>query len=133
MGILPETFAIFDFVNIMTYDGPDHGSMEQFNQGLAFWSDHGLPSDKIVLGVPFYGDPDLPYRKFVADDPAAAQLDSYEYLGTTYHYNGMPTVRAKTQIALEKAGGIMFWTLDFDALGEFSLVNVIYQTVHGDK
>ena len=39
-------------------------------------------------------------------------------------------VKAKTEIALRQAGGLMFWTLDSDAQGEYSLVNVIYQTAH---
>jgi GH18 family chitinase len=47
-----------------------------------------------------------------------------------YHYNGIPTVKEKTEIAIEEASGVMFWTLDFDAQGEYSLVNTIYQTVH---
>lgn len=128
MGVLPETFALFDFVNVMTYDGPDHGSMEQFERGLVFWGERGLPPEKIVMGLPFYGDPNFAYYKIVAEDPAAAQTDTFDYYGTTYHYNGIPTVQAKTKIAMEKAGGIMFWTLDFDTQGEFSLVNVIFQT-----
>jgi GH18 family chitinase len=130
MGILPETFAVFDFVNIMTYDGPDHGSLEQFEKGLAFWLARGLPKEKTVMGIPFYGDPDMPYRKLVENDPAAAQLDVYDYFGSVYHYNGIPTVKAKTAKAFKEASGIMFWTLDFDAIGEFSLVNVIYQTAN---
>ena len=130
MGILPETFELFDFVNIMTYDGPDHGSMEQFERGLSFWSERGLPPEKIVMGVPFYGDPNYAYFKIVAEDPDAAQKDSFDYYGTIYHYNGIPTVKAKTEMAMEKAGGIMFWTLDYDAQGDFSLVNVIYKTAH---
>jgi hypothetical protein len=40
----------------------------------------------------------------------------------------MPTVQAKTRIAMQKASGIMFWTLDHDVQGEFSLLNAIYQT-----
>jgi GH18 family chitinase len=130
MGILPETFEIFDFVNIMTYDGSDHGSMEQFQTGLEFWSARGLPKEKIVMGIPFYGDPDVPYRKLVENDPAAAQVDSYDYYGKVYYYNGVPTVQAKTELALAQAGGIMFWTLDFDIQGEYSLVNVIYKTAY---
>ena len=130
MGILPETFELFDFVNIMTYDGPDHGTMAQFEKGLAFWIARGLPKEKIVMGIPFYGNPDMPYRKLVQADPAAAQMDMYDYFGSVYHYNGIPTVRAKTQLALQQASGIMFWTLDFDAQGEFSLVNAIYQTAY---
>lgn len=130
MGVLPETFELFDFVNIMTYDGPDHGSMEQFERGLAFWSERGLPPEKIVMGVPFYGDPNFAYFKIVAEDPDAAQKDEFDFYGTTYHYNGIPTVQAKTKMAMEKASGIMFWTLDHDTQGELSLVNAIYETVH---
>jgi GH18 family chitinase len=130
MGILPETFAIFDFVNLMTYDGPDHGTMKQFEQGLAFWTARGLPKEKIVMGLPFYGDPNLPYFKIVTEDPSAAQTDTFDYFGTTFHYNGIPTVQAKTKIAMQQASGIMFWTLDFDTQGDLSLVNTIYQTAH---
>ena len=130
MGILPETFASFDFVNVMAYDGPDHGTLAQFNQGLAFWLQRGLPKEKLVMGLPFYGDPDLPYRRLVQDYPAAAQTDTFDYFGKTYHYNGLPTIQAKTKLAMQQAGGIMFWNLDDDAFGDLSLVNAIYQTVH---
>ena len=90
----------------------------------------GLPREKIVMGIPFYGDPNFAYYKIVKEDPSAAQADSFEMFGTVYHFNGIPTVRMKTQIALERASGVMFWTLDYDAQGELSLVNTIYQTVH---
>ncbi len=130
MGILPETFALFDFINVMTYDGPDHGTMKQFEQGLVFWTARGLPKEKIVMGIPFYGDPDLPFFKIVAEDQSAAQTDAFDYFGTTFHYNGIPTVQAKTKLAMQQANGIMFWTLDFDTQGELSLVNAIYQTAH---
>lgn len=130
LGIPTESFELFDFVNIMTYDGPDHGTMEQFERGLSYWSGRGLPKEKIVMGAPFYGDPDLPYFKIVQADPNAAQADVFEYYGTMYHYNGIPTLQAKTRIAMEKAGGMMFWALDHDAQGELSLVNAIYQTAY---
>ena len=130
LGVPGESFELFDFVNIMTYDGPDHGTMEQFERGLAYWSERGLPKEKIVMGAPFYGDPDMPYFKIVQADPNAAQIDTFEYYGTTYHYNGIPTLQTKTRIAMEKAAGMMFWALDHDAQGDLSLVNAIYQTAH---
>jgi GH18 family chitinase len=132
LGIPAASFELFDFVNIMTYDGPDHGSMEQFENGLAYWSGRGLPKEKIVMGVPFYGDPNMPYFKLVKADPAAAQMDAYEYYGTTFHYNGIPTIQSKTRMAMDRASGIMFWALDHDTQGELSLVNAIYQTVHSN-
>jgi GH18 family chitinase len=128
-GIPSESFALFDFVNVMTYDGPDHGTLEQFEQGLSYWSGRGLPKEKLVMGVPFYGRPDTPYSKIVQADPSAAQFDSFNYFGTAVRYNGIPTIQAKTRIAMEKAGGIMFWALDHDAQGDLSLVNAIHQTV----
>jgi len=48
----------------------------------------------------------------------------------TQVYNGISTIQAKTRIAMEKASRIMFWTLDHDTQGEFSLVNAIYQTIY---
>ena len=130
LGVPNESFELFDFVNIMTYDGPDHGTMEQFERGLSYWSERGLPKEKIVMGAPFYGDPDMPYFKIVQQDPTAAQTDSFDFYGTMYHYNGIPTIQAKTRIAMEKAGGLMFWALDHDAQGDLSLVNAIYQTAY---
>ena len=130
LGIPSESFALFDFVNIMTYDDPDHGTMEQFERGLAYWSERGLPREKIIMGLPFYGDPDMPYFKIVQADPNAAHSDTFDFYGKIYHYNGIPTVQKKTRIAMERTGGVMFWALDHDAQGELSLVNAIYQTVY---
>jgi GH18 family chitinase len=130
-GIMSETFELFDFVNIMTYDGPDHGTMEQFNAGLEYWQGRGLPAEKTVMGVPFYGRPtETLYRNIVAADPQAAYIDSIEYNGDTIFYNGIPTIQQKTQIAMERAGGIMFWTLEHDTADNLSLLNAIDSVVH---
>ncbi len=87
------------------------------------------------MGVPFYSHSKnspaaegIEYSKLVQADPAAAQTDLFEYFGATQIYNGIPTIQAKTHIAMEKAAGIMFWALDHDAQGSLSLVNAIYQT-----
>lgn len=130
LGVPNESFKLFDFVNVMTYDGPDYGSMEKFERGLSYWSERGLPRETIVMGAPFYGDPKLPYFKIVQADPNAGQADTFEYYETTYHYNGIPTLQTKTRTAMEPAGGIMFWALDHDAQGDLSLVSAIYETAY---
>lgn len=131
LGVPTETFELFDFINVMTYAGKDHGTMEQFNKGLDYWTGRGLAREKIVIGVPFYSEPgEVSFAKLTKDDPASAQVDTFEYIGAVQNYNGIPTIQKKTRIAMERAGGIMFWALDHDAQGEFSLVNAIYQTVH---
>ena len=131
LGVPAETFELFDFVNVMTYSGKDHGTMEQFQKGLDYWRSRGLTKEKIVLGVPFYSEPGgVPFAKLTKEDPNAAQMDSFEYLGALRTYNSIPTIQAKTEIALKESSGIMFWALDHDAQGEYSLVNAIYQTVY---
>jgi chitinase len=131
MGIHPESLPLFDFVNVMTYAGSDHGTMEQFEKGLAYWSGRGLPKEKLVMGVPFYSEPGgVSFAKLSNADASAAQMDSFEFNGAVQNYNGIPTIQTKTRISMERAGGIMFWALDHDAQGEFSLVNTIYLIVH---
>ena len=136
LGIHPDSLELFDYINVMAYDGREHGTMEQFENGLAYWSERGVPKEKIVMGVPFYSHvkdsnaDGVPFSKLVSADPAAAQVDEFDYYGITEIYNGIPTIQAKTRLAMQQASGIMFWALDHDAHGEFSLVNAIYQTVH---
>ncbi len=131
LGVPKDSFGLLDFVNVMSYDGPDHGTMDQFNRALNYWKARGLAREKIVLGVPFYSRPDaVSYSKLVGSDAAAAQVDSFIYLGTAEHFNGIPTIQAKTKIAVQQAGGIMFWNLDDDAPGALSLVKAINQTVY---
>jgi GH18 family chitinase len=60
-------------------------------------------------------------------------MDSSEYLGGMVFYNGIPTIQAKTQLALQRASGIMIWELSQDTMDETSLLNAIFQTVQGSK
>ena len=131
LGIPDQVFKIVDAINVMTYDGEVHGSLAEFEQGLKYWSSRGVPPEKINIGVPFYSRPDeVSYAKLVQFDPAAAQVDSFNYNGLLERYNGIPTIKIKTERAMQSAGGIMFWALDHDAQGDLSLVNAIYQTAH---
>jgi len=131
-GIPTEAFTLLDSVNIMAYDnsGPQHSSMDFAQAALDYWLGRGLPAKKATLGVPFYAQPnDIPYARIVKDDAGAAQLDFHSYDGTLVNYNGIPTIQAKTRLALKRASGIMFWSLEDDASGELSLVNAIHEVV----
>ena len=75
---------IVDYVNVMTYDGNIHASMEEFEEGIKYWSARGVPKEKINIGAPFYSRPsEVSFAKLVQFDPAAAQVDSFEYNGTS--------------------------------------------------
>lgn len=132
-GIPFEAFALMDFVNIMAYDddsGPQHSSLNYAISALDYWLERGLPPEKATLGVPFYARPtETPYAQIVKDNPATAQLDSTLFNGIQINYNGIPTIQAKTHLALQRASGIMFWTLENDASGDLSLLSAIHLVV----
>lgn len=133
-GFPSESFEVLDFVNLMVYDlsREAHATMEMAEQSLDYWQERGLSVEKTVLGVPFYSRPgEVPYRRMVQSDPAAAQLDVFEFAGALQYYNGIPTMQAKTELALRRASGIMFWALSHDTMDndEYSLLAAIDRVV----
>lgn len=141
------TLGHFDFVNIMAYDGAgywdpnapgQHSSYEFARQNVDWWLKRGLPKDKAILGVPFYGygfgeafkKRDYPYKDIVAQFPGAEQKDQ---VGNTIWYNGLPTMRAKCELVKSSGlGGVMIWSLDNDAPGDKSLLKAINETLKAD-
>jgi GH18 family chitinase len=131
-GIPPEAFSFLDFVNVMIYDGPQHAAIDYAHSSLDYWEDRGLSIDKTVMGVPFYSQPFFaPYRKIIESDPSAAYRDNSNYHGTDISYNGIPSMIEKTHIAMDRASGIMIWTLEYDSFDEgTSLLHAIHQTIN---
>ena len=75
LGIPDESFELVDFINVMTYDGNIHASMEEFEQGINYWGARGVQKEKLNIGAPFYSRPsEVSFSKLVQFDPAAAQL-----------------------------------------------------------
>ncbi|MEV8512125.1 glycosyl hydrolase family 18 protein [Dactylosporangium sp. NPDC051484] len=132
-GVQPAVFGYVDWLNIMTYDGGSpHSNYDWSVNAVNFWKGRGLPASKAVIGVPFYSRPGyLTYADLVARDPANANRDCVTINGSNECYNGLPTVRRKTQWAMANAGGIMYWEMSQDATGANSLVNAIYTTATG--
>ncbi len=109
-GVLRGVFDDVDFLNIMAYDGNTHGSMAQATGGLDYWLGRGLPKEKVILGVPFYCRPQPEsYANLLA---MGADPNSDSFQGR--NYNGIPTIKAKTELAQQRAGGIMIWELSHD-------------------
>jgi len=133
-GIPNESLTLLDFINLMAYDGPAgaHSSMEFATASIDYWHARGWPPEKLVLGVPFYSRPSgVPYRKLVKADSSASNRDLTSYNGIEQNYNGIPTIQAKTELAIKRASGVMFWTLENDSNDDLSLLNAICQTVDG--
>jgi GH18 family chitinase len=124
------SFQYMDFMNIMAYDGgAPHSSYQYGVSSVEYWVARGLPKEKAILGLPFYGrnksDGQMAYNEIVNQDKAASQVD----ITGDMEYNGQPTIRLKTQYALQNAGGVMFWEMSQDTFDETSLLKVIYEEV----
>ncbi|MEQ9437798.1 MAG: glycosyl hydrolase family 18 protein [Cyclobacteriaceae bacterium] len=139
-GMAQEALEAYDFINIMAYDdtgpwNPDkpgpHSPYSFAERSVDFWlNEKKIPPHRLVLGMPFYGyDFDKigakHYRQIVMDNPADAYRDE---LGQLY-YNGIPTIVKKTQLAIEKVNGVMFWELAQDASNELSLLRAVNQII----
>jgi chitinase len=141
-----STFTSFDWINIMAYDGTgpwnpnepgQHSSYTLATTALTYWkTTRGLPKVKAILGVPFYGygfgaayaSNEYPYSQIVSSYPGAENLDQ---VGNTIWYNGIPTIKQKTTLALQDGGGIMIWQLSSDAIGPKSLLSAINEVING--
>jgi GH18 family chitinase len=140
-----SVFVKFDFVNVMAYDatGPwnpkspgQHSSLEFAQENVQYWLARGLPKEKAVLGVPFYGygfgqafrKDEYAYREIVATFPGAENADQ---AGQTIYYNGLPTMKAKAGWAKSQGlGGVMIWSLDSDTQSGRSLLSAIHEILH---
>jgi GH18 family chitinase len=131
-GVQPVVFGYVDWLNIMAYDGGSpHANYDWSIASANFWKNRGLPKAKTVLGVPFYSRPGyLTYAQIVAQNPANAQVDCINS-GGQQCYNGIPTIKRKTQWAVANGGGIMNWELSQDVTGSLSLVSAIFDAAGG--
>jgi chitinase len=146
-----KALSQYDFVNIMSYDhtgpwrpekpGPHSSYEDAINDLDYFGNKRGIAAEKMMLGVPFYGygfGPELTskaktmnYKQIVETYPGTEMIDEKPIEdGKIMYYNGIPTIRKKTELAMQKAGGIMIWQLGGDAKGKKSLLKVINETAY---
>jgi len=136
-SITPATYAQFDFVNAMAYDyctektaACEHSTYDAAVQELSYFIGKGVASNKLVLGVPFYGycwgtgcptNP-VPYGQIAVQYPGG--MDYIQSGGLTISCNGPATMMRKIQLA-HGYGGMMAWQLTQDAGGDKSLLKLI--------
>jgi GH18 family chitinase len=140
-----EALQAFDWINMMVYDlrGPwdpsnvgPHSPYSFAESAIEYWQNQGVELEKLTLGVPFYGYDftnqnnvrAITYTNIIKMNPDYANLDQ---VGDIY-YNGLPTIEAKTKLALEKLSGIMIWEIGQDRFDEYSLLTRISETIEGE-
>jgi chitinase len=126
-GVLASVYGNVDFMNIMAYDDtpPNHSTYALASQSITYWQGRGLPKSKTVLGVPFYAQPSGTTFADLLAQGADPNADLFNNQG----YNGIPTIKSKTNLAFDQASGIMIWQLAGDAVGANSLLTAINQVV----
>ena len=146
-----KALAQFDFINVMSYDktGPwnqdkpgQHAPFDMAADDMDYWTNkRGIAKQKLSLGVPFYGygfgtnaPESIAYKDIIAQYPGAENTDQVTvHGGGIIYYNGVSTIKAKTMLALEKAGGVMIWQLSQDAKSEKPLLDVIDDTIRSQN
>jgi spore germination protein YaaH len=148
-----KALAQFDFINIMSYDatGPwrpqdagPHAPYEMAVRDLDYWlQTRGLPGKKVNLGLPFYGyvfgPPSSPvtsmtYQDIIATGRVQHEGDTLQLPGSAVvYFNGAATIKAKTDMAVSRAGGVMIWQILGDAEGAHSLLELITNTVEASR
>ncbi|MBY0425507.1 MAG: T9SS type A sorting domain-containing protein, partial [Cytophagales bacterium] len=91
----------------------------------ANWLSKVSDKTKLVIGLPSYGykwvgntstgSSSQPYKTIINQYPRGVTKDSIRPAsGQVIYYNGVTTIKNKTNYALSNAGGVMMWTLQFD-------------------
>ncbi|WP_235938583.1 glycosyl hydrolase family 18 protein [Chitinophaga solisilvae] len=126
-SILSSAFALVDFYNLMAYDynNFDHSTYAYATQSVNYWRGRGLPASKLVLGVPFYGRPSWESFAQLVARGANPYADVFGNVG----YNGITTIKQKTNLAFDQGSGVMMWELSQDATGANSLLSAIHEVV----
>ena len=134
-GMVPQgSIPFFDLVGIMSYDaigpswgaaGSEHAPVEQARKDLQLWLDRGVPRERLVLGLPFYGygygryKANYSFRDVHAQYGEAALLTDVigsRCAGCSYiTYNGLPTLLEKAKLAKAQGAGIMVWEISQDS------------------
>ncbi|MBO9204793.1 MULTISPECIES: glycosyl hydrolase family 18 protein [Niastella] len=125
--IVTGVFDTVDYLTIMAYDDNDyeHSTYNLAVQCMNYWRGRGVPAAKAILGVPFYGRPTWETYAQLLAKGADPYSDTYNGVG----YNGITTIKNKTNLAFDQGGGIMMWELSGDVSGQYSLVSAINEVV----
>lgn len=112
----PELILALDRLHLMSYDHPgEHSTRDQAIRDVDAVAFKGMPKEKIVLGVPFYG---RNVEKFEEAKSARELLLDATRQGDrvgSFFFNSEATLREKARVVKDqKLGGVMVWELSQD-------------------
>jgi len=133
-GTKKEIFGIVDWLNLMTYDDDKgqyipHSPYSLVEKSYDYWvKQRGLPPEKAVIGLPFYGKPRGKLTRY--NELVNAGADPYGDTYDSVYYNGINTIKMKTQFAQkQKMAGVMIWEISQDTNDDRSLLKAINEVI----
>ena len=121
---LIDEFAETDFVQLMSY-GKSFGQNTQVPLSMLQgwvdgWVNGGFTRSKLVVGLPAFGrtpadNTSVTYREIFQTYGPGPAVDSVLHNGKLYYFNGIDTVKLKSQYVMDTGlGGVMMWELGHD-------------------
>jgi chitodextrinase len=131
MELRSSAVSSLSWINVMAYDlnwnNAEHSTFNGAVAALDLYENAGIPKEKLVLGVPFYGRNDswtseIKYSQAISScNPEPS--DNY---CNGYFFNGIDLITQKTQYVLDNGyDGVMIWNLGQDTYDSTSLLNAI--------
>ncbi len=136
MVLTDKCLESYSFINVMAYDASntEHSSVWFSETSIDYWLDRGVKAEDIVLGMPLYARPSwMQYRHLIDLNSEYAFVDYAPTTPLGSYYNGMNTLREKTIIALNRAGGVMLFDVNEDTNDEYSIVSMIDNLINRTK
>ena len=121
--ISKEAIEAVDFISLQCYGpSPVRFPIEKYCSDIQMVLEYGIPREKLVAGVPFYGvtkdnsKKTEAYFNFVQNGLVTSPAQNEViYQGDTYVFDGQDNIRIKTRYAKEqKLKGMMSWDLATD-------------------
>lgn len=121
--ISKEAIADVDFISLQCYGpSPVRFPIEKYRSDIQMVLEYGIPKEKLVAGVPFYGvtkdnsKKTEAYFSFVQDGLITSPAENEViYKGDKYVFDGQDNIRMKTRYAKEQGlKGMMNWDLATD-------------------
>ena len=121
--LLPASVTAVDYIFLQCYGPqPDRFPYSVFTENIQTVINYGIPADKLVAGVPFYGvatdgsGQTVAYYTLVEEGLVTSTAqDSATYNSVEYLYNGADVIAQKTAYAhTTSLAGMMSWDLATD-------------------